>query len=253
MSGVINKQLSSNVTGTADPIFGNDSTTLPQEEATTSFFFISGYMYGGCVTFTAHLLHTLHRKEVFRIAKRFERKKKNFGYGIRYQNVSLEYLDTVQNIFITDMFNHFECLTKLKTRKRKGRGEVTIVIHDPGEIFKFNEPYLKYWNIITIRKSMQQYLRDKYGIESKFLYHPYYPYPIQQHDDEGEENKTQIVSISRINFYKNIEIILDANKRAKNPAKIYGWANKEYVSQKLDSIEFCKYYQGKYVKSFDAI
>ena len=109
--------------------FDNGSSTLPQEETTTSFFFISDYMYGGCVTFTAHLLHTLNRKEVFRIAKKFDRrkkKKKNFGYGIRYQNVPMEYFDTVQNVFITDMFQHFECLEKLR---RKGVGEVTIVIH----------------------------------------------------------------------------------------------------------------------------
>jgi hypothetical protein len=123
-------------------------------------------MYGGCVTFTAHLLHTLNRKEVFRIAKKFGRrkkkKKKNFGYGIRYQNVPLEYVDAVQSVFIADMFQHFECLEKLKRASRgKGQGEITMVIHDPGEIFKFNEPYLKYWNIITIRKSTQQYLQDK--------------------------------------------------------------------------------------------
>jgi glycosyltransferase involved in cell wall biosynthesis len=257
MSRAITKKLFSNVTKTTDPVFDKSSSNalLKEEEITTSFFFISDYMYGGCPTFTAHLLHTLNRKDIFRIAKRFERRKKrNFGYGISYQNVPLEYLDTVQNVFITDMFQHFECLEKLKKRTMDGKGkrEITIVIHDPGEIFEFNEPYLKYWNIVTIRKSMQQYLRDRYGIESKFIYHPFYPYPIQQHDDEGEESKSQIVSISRIDFYKNIEIILDANKRAKNPAKIYGWANKEYVSQKLDFIEFCKYYQGKYVKSFDA-
>src|SRR5215210_2837843 len=222
MSRPINKQLVSNVTRTADPIFDNGSSTLPQEETTTCFFFISDCMYGGCLTFTAHLLHTLNRKEVFRIAKkRFERKKKkNFGYGIRYQNVPLEYLDTVQNVFITDMYQHFECLEKLRrTSKGKGLGDITIVIHDPGEIFKFNEPYLKCWNIITIRKSMQQYLRDKHGIESKFIYHPFYPYPIQQQgdsDDAEEGKKAQAVSISRIDFNKNIEIILDANKRANN-------------------------------------
>jgi hypothetical protein len=79
------------------------------------------------------------------------------------------------------MFQHFECLEKLKKRTTNGKGkqEVTVVIHDPGEIFKFNEPCLKYWNIITIRKSMQQYLEDRYRIESKFIYHPFYPYPIQ--------------------------------------------------------------------------
>jgi hypothetical protein len=253
MSRAINKQLSSDATRTADPSFDNGSSrTLPEEETTTSFFFISDFMYGGCLAFTAHLLHTLNRKQVFRIAKRFGKRKKNFGYGIRYQNVPLEYLDTVQNIFVTDMFQHFECLEKL--RRGGKRKEITIVIHDPGEIFEFNEPYLKYWNIITIRKSMQQYLRDRYGIDSKFIYHPFYPYPIQQGaiSNEQEENKMQAVSISRIDFYKNIQIILDANKRARNPAKIYGWANKEYVSQKLDSVDFSRYYHGKYVKSFDA-
>jgi glycosyltransferase involved in cell wall biosynthesis len=245
MSRVINKHALFDITKTNGSDINNDSS-LPQEKI-TSFIFISDYMYGGCLTFTAHLLHTLNRKEILRIAKRFERRKKNFGYGIRYQNVPVEYFDTVQNVFITDMFQHFECLSRLK---RKGKGEVTIVIHDPGEIFKFSEPYLKDWNIITIRKSMQQYLRDRYGIESKFIYHPFYPYPIQHHDEE--EKKTQAVSISRIDFYKNIEIILDANKRARNPIKIYGWANKEYVSQKLEPLEFSRYYQGKYVKSFNA-
>jgi hypothetical protein len=258
MSRPINKQLISNVTRTADPIIENSSSTLPQEETTPSFLFISDYMYGGCLTFTAHLLHTLNRKEVFGIAKGFERRKKeeNFGYGIRYQNVPLGYFDIDKNIFITDMFQHFECLEKLKRRGGKGHGNVTIVIHDPGEIFKFNEPYLKYWNIITIRKSMQQYLQDKYGVESRFIHHPFYPYPTRQGDDDSNEEgdmKTHAVSISRIDFNKNIEIILDANKRARsNPVKIYGWVNNKYVSARLDTDEFSQHYQGKYVKSFDA-
>jgi hypothetical protein len=74
MSRAIKKQLFSNViraSAADDPIFDNGiRTALPQEELATSFFFISDYMYGGCLTFTAHLLHTLNRKEVFRIAKK---------------------------------------------------------------------------------------------------------------------------------------------------------------------------------------
>src|SRR5918997_3885246 len=121
MSGAINKELFSSVTRTADPVFDKCSRTLSQEKRTTpSFFFISNYMYGGCLTFTAHLLHTLNRKKVFRIAKKFEKRKKNFGYGIKYQNVPLEYLDSVDNnIFITDMFQHFECLEKIRTIKEE--------------------------------------------------------------------------------------------------------------------------------------
>jgi glycosyltransferase involved in cell wall biosynthesis len=77
--------------------------------------------------------------------------------------------------------------------------------------------------------------------------------PIENSDDAEEEDKTQAVSISRIDFNKNIEILLDANKRVRNnPVKIYGWPNKKYVYQKLDHVAFNQYYQGKYVKSFDA-
>ena len=261
MSRSKNKQLFPNVIRDVDPIFDNCSrnNTLPEAKTAPSFFFISDYMYGGCLTFTAHLLHTLNRKKVFRIAKKFEKRKKNFGYGIEYQNFSVEYLDSVQNIFITDMYQHFECLEKIRRIKEEKGKDVTIVIHDPGENFRFNEPYLNDWNIITIRKSMQQYLLDKYGIESKFIYHPFYTYPIPQEGDsdddvEDENKKMQVVSISRIDFYKNIEIILDANKKVRNnnPVKIYGWANKEYVSARLDTDEFNRYYQGKYAKSFEA-
>lgn len=139
MARAITQKLFSNVTRTSDPVFDKSSSNalLKEEEIATSFFFISDYMYGGCSTFTAHLIHILNRNDIFRIAKRFDkRKKRNFGYGISYQNVPLEYLDMVQNVFITDMFQHFECLERLKTRTMNGKGnrDITIVIHDPGEI-----------------------------------------------------------------------------------------------------------------------
>jgi hypothetical protein len=47
--------------------------------------------------------------------------------------------------------------------------------------------------------------------------------------------------------------MLEANKTAKNPIKVYGWINKRYVTEKLDPAEFSKYYQGKYDKSFSTI
>ena len=84
------------------------------------------------------------------------KKTRDFGYDIEYQNVPLTVFDTIKNPFITDMFRHFERLKKLK------QNDVTIVIHDPGEISRYNEPYLKYWNIITIRKSMQNFLQDNF-------------------------------------------------------------------------------------------
>ena len=204
-------------------------------------------MYGGCLTFTAHLLHSLGKKRVFKISKKsHEKRTRDFGYGIEYQNVSLTVFDSIKYPFITDMYRHFDGLKKLK------RNDVTIVIHDPGEISRHNEPYLKYWNIITIRKSMQNFLQENFGIESQFLYHPFYAYPIS-HFGQDHHKRNETVSISRVDFQKNIEIMLEANKTAKNPIKVYGWINKRYVTEKLDPAEFSKYYQGKYDKSFSTI
>jgi hypothetical protein len=132
--------------------FGNwENASLQQKEEEQQqrpFFFLSDFMYGGCLTFTAHLLHSLGKKRVFKISKKsHEKRTRDFGYGIEYQNVSLTVFDSIKYPFITDMYRHFDGLKKLK------RNDVTIVIHDPGEISRHNEPYLKYWNIITIRKS----------------------------------------------------------------------------------------------------
>jgi hypothetical protein len=93
MSRAISKKLFSNVTKTADPIFDKGSSTLPQEETTSSFFFISDYMYGDCITFTACLLPTLNRKVVFRIAKKFERKKEKRTLALK-SDIKMFHLNT---------------------------------------------------------------------------------------------------------------------------------------------------------------
>jgi hypothetical protein len=215
-----------------------------QEEQQRAFFFLSDYMYGGCLTFAVHLIHSLGKKVIFKVTKNnYEKRTRDFGYGIGYQNMPLTVFDAIKHPFITDMFRHFERLKKLK------RNDVTIVIHDPGEISCYNEPYLKYWNIITIRKSMQNFLQETFDIESQFLYHPFYAYPLSHFRQDSHKRK-EAVSISRVDFQKNTEIILEANKTAKNPIKIYGWVNNRYVKEKLDRAIFSKYYQGKYDKSF---
>jgi hypothetical protein len=218
-----------------------------EEEQQRAFFFLSDYMYGGCLTFTVHLLHSLGKKLIFKITKNnYEKRTRDLGYGIEYQNVPLRVFEAIKDPFITDMFRHFERLKKLK------RNDVTIVIHDPGEISCHNESYLNYWKIITIRKSMQNFLRETFDIESQFLYHPFYAYPIS-HFGQDPHIRKEAVSICRVDFQKNTEIMLEANKIAKNRIKIYGWVNKRYVTEKLDPAIFSKYYQGKYEKSFSTI
>jgi glycosyltransferase involved in cell wall biosynthesis len=220
------------------------------------YLYLSNYMFGGCVNFTAHLLHSLRKKCVLILMRTRlkEPRRGDFGYNIYYEGIPMELFDSIKNPFITDMFKNFHLLQKLK------RNDITIVIHDPGEIFKENEPYLKYWNIICIRRIFQKYLENIYNLNPKFLYHPFYPYPIQRNDDNNLITKTEAVSISRIDYGKHLDIALNANKLIKlknnnnnNSIKIYGWVNSKYVHHELEREQFSQCYHGKFKKSFSAI
>jgi hypothetical protein len=92
----------------------------------------------------------IRKKRLFHKTNGFGARIKDFGYGIYYHNVSVEVLDTIKNPFITNMFKNFHFLQKLK------RNDITIVINGPTEISKENIPYLKYWNIICIRKTRRE-------------------------------------------------------------------------------------------------
>lgn len=82
-----------------------------------------------------------------------------------------------------------------------------------------------------MRKSFQEYLINKYDVNPKFLYRPFYAYPTQKNGDNDDNmiTKTQAVSISRVDYGKHTEIIIDANKlitsknsKRRNIIKIYG-------------------------------
>ena len=239
------------------------------------YFFLSDfYHWGGTVTFTAHLLNSIGRKQVIRIGNvpKSSGISGNFGYGLDYQIVHSDFLDEASMPFIIDFFNYHHVLHKLK------RNDITIVIHDPTEISKQNAPYLEYWNVICIRKAFQQYLKDKYNVHSKFLCHPFYPYSTEndnssslaeydndhiKRDRDIKIEKTSTISICRVDYGKNMEIIMDANKLLKKEEKdhhhdytikIHGPFNPQYVDHILGGKQnFSQYYQGTFAKSFEAI
>jgi hypothetical protein len=171
-------------------------------------------------------------------------------------------LDYAKNPFITDMFKNFHVLERMK------RTDITIVIHDATEISKENEPYLRYWNIICIRKALQKYLREKYDLNPEFLYHPFYPYPIHKNNNHRNHacniaSKMNAVSISRTDYGKHTDIILKANKllSSKNESnhngnnyviRIYGPFNPVYIKP-FGEMNFKQYYYGIFDRSFEAI
>ena len=132
-----------------------------------------------------------------------------------------------------------------------------LIIHDHRDISEKVVPFIKNkWKLVTIRKTVQEYLNTKYSLESLFLYHPFYPYSVKS--SKTHKQKKGAVSISRISFEKNTDIIIKANnllRRREDLIKLYGCASRMYVHLFLGGYngDFNKYYYGIFDKSFSAL
>ena len=199
-------------------------------------------IYGGWVTFTAHL-SLKYNCELFKIGKRSEKNKRKYGYDVNYQNLSIDELIKKENIVITAVDKHYWEYLHFFPQNTK------IIIHDPTELKGKENKLLENiqnFNVITIRKSVQDYLQENYNIESDFLLHPFYNYP--KSSDKSDFN---CLSISRIDFDKHTDLILKANQLIEdesNKIQIFGAENRLYVHHKLKDLDFPKYWKGKYPK-----
>lgn len=193
--------------------------------------------YGGWVTFTAHL-SIASNSPVYKVSKKLEKGYRNFGYGVKYQNIPAEAISTLGTdtlVAAVDASGH-EFLEKVKDG-------ATLIIHDPTELKEGLVKHLHRFNIVCIRRTVQKILKDTYKIDAGFMYHPYC-----FEEKEFEVNRKGSVAISRIDFDKHTDIILDANKTLKDPIEIYGKANTMYVYHKLDREAFKKHYKGSFPK-----
>lgn len=194
--------------------------------------------YGGWVTFTAHLALGTNSK-VYIIGRKSG--TKNFGYGIQAKVITENELFMLENIIISALDkNYIKTAMKLKN--------CSLVLHDPTELKSGIEPFLKNFTVITIREAFQKLLKEKYHLNPYFIPHPFYQYQV----DAGK--KTEAVCISRIDYDKNIHIILEANKKLKNKIKLWGAENPMCVFQKgFKQMGYEEVYMGEFEKSFDAV
>ena len=63
-------------------------------------------IYGGWVTFTAHL-SLKYNYELFKVGKRTEPNKRDYGYGIEYKNMRIDDLLEKNNLLITAVDKHY--------------------------------------------------------------------------------------------------------------------------------------------------
>ena len=123
-----------------------------------------------------HYLTSLSKKydyPIFKITKRTEKNKRNFGYDCEYQNLDLGDALQISNPLITAIDKHYWQYIHLFPK------DTEIVIHDPTEckMTKDGNPLvqtigdkpaiLPNFKIITIRESVQKYLVNKFNKENR--------------------------------------------------------------------------------------
>jgi len=213
-----------------------------------NLFYLSKPVFGGWVTFTAHLFHTINKNNncsLYKISNKTENKLRDYGYGVKYQNISensIKLLDPEKTIITAIDKNYYDYMKYLHGCR--------LVIHDPTELSDIVTNNLKHFKVITIRKTVRDLLKKDYSIDSEFILHPFYKYKVDK------INQTRNYSISRIDFDKHIEIILNANKNIigdENKIRIYGSENRIYVYHNLLKLNYDKYYCGKFDKSFGSV
>ena len=177
--------------------------------------YLSDNPYGGWVTYTYHLYHALHRAgvacQVVKLGK-FSGNR-NFGYGLQYARRTVDELRGQHNLIVAVQKNQSEACTALL------EDGAAIVAHDPNE-FKFIPATCN--RIITIRKANQKALAG-----SVYIPHPYLPRNLQA------LKKKRAISVSRIDFDKHTEILLDANRLQSGMIDIRGFENRIYTRFKI--------------------
>ena len=194
-------------------------------------------MYGGWVSFTAHL--ALKEKwDLYRITNSDEKKKRPFGYCVDYRNIKIGSLPN--NILITAIDkNFYKYLYDIPDGSH-------IVIHDPTELKKELLPHLERFKIIVIRETVSTLLKNKYNLESVFIPHPFFEYP------KTIAPRSGICSVSRIDYDKHTDLLISANDILTVPIDIYGKKNDLYVYRKLGET-LVPYYKGAFKKDFEEL
>ena len=177
--------------------------------------YMSKPVYGGWVTFTSHLC-LKYNCDLYKIGKRSEPNKRDYGYGIRYRNLRMDDILELPNLVITALDKHYWKYLYLFPK------DTILVIHDPTELKGKENPLttipglLEKFKIVTIRETVQKLLKENYNIESEFKYHPFFKYKkIKENHDYYS------LSISRIDFDKHTDIILKTNSLMDDEKKKY--------------------------------
>ena len=111
-----------------------------------NLIYMSKPIYGGWVTFTSHLC-LKYNCDLYKIGKRTEQNKRNYGYGIEYRNLRIDDILELPNLVITALDKHYWRYLYLFPK------DTILIIQEPTELKGKENPLpdlLHKFKIITI-------------------------------------------------------------------------------------------------------
>lgn len=187
-------------------------------------FYLSPNPYGGWVTYTVHLIKALQsvglEPTLYKIGSRSEKKSRDFGYNTQYRNISLpDALASPNKKLIVAAAKNFKEQTQVLYD-----ANAALVVHDPTELK--NLPDLTNGRVVVVRQIGASYIP-----RATFIRHPY-----ESKQLPAVDKYKHAVSVSRIDFDKHTNILLDANRLIKDEhhkIEIYGFENRIYTRFKI--------------------
>lgn len=199
-------------------------------------FYLAEPRFGGWVTYTAHLAHALvargHEVQLHKVSSRNETTSRDFGRGIRYQNVTADGALAVagmgQPIITACDRKGMDVARRLLTE-----AGAAIVIHDPTELkFGLGDVAKESSRVVVIRRKNVGNVREACGAEARFVPHPY----VRMEQTKPQQRTAHAVSISRVDWDKNTVMLAQANQllHPEHQIDIWGECNRMYAHHKLD-------------------
>ena len=204
--------------------------------------YLANPKYGGWATYTCHLYNGLlaagYEPRLIKQGNRTEAKLREYGRKVRYQNISKEDLRNLcgqHPVLITavDKHHHDTAIDLLSLG-------AAIVIHDPTELKEPIKSVIPSAQTVVIRESMLAHLPH-----ATFIQHPY-----QSKTVAAKASRKPAVALSRIDFDKHTELIINANMSLETPIDIYGFLNPVYAHFKLEDIS--ENWKDNYLGKFSA-
>lgn len=189
-------------------------------------FYLSPNPYGGWVTFTSHLMKSLRYAGVlphlFKVRERSETTLRPFGYSESYRNIDMrEALARPYPKLIVAAAKNF----RDETVNLWDHG-ARLVVHDPTELKNLPKTVTTSTNTVVIRKAGLEHLPN-----ATFIRHPY----VRVQNPEQIDRTRHAISVSRVDFDKRTDILLDANRLLPEEKRISirGFENRIYTRFKI--------------------